>query len=228
MKLKDYLVRILVPGSTMSTACVDSLMRLSHTMRDLNINHSIVFKSGPNIYNLRNHLLDGDNTSKRGDPPFKGKHYTHMLWIDSDMVYNPDDALRLIASDKPITGALYCDVKNELTSGKWDIQELNEKHYMPRYTLQELKDKADENGYVAVDWQGFGLLSVRCGVCEKIGFPWFKSEQFEIGDYEYLIGEDIWFCRKAKEKGFQSYIDMGVVVGHRKVIDLYPIKSKGE
>jgi hypothetical protein len=195
-------------------------------MRDLKINHSIIFKSGPNIYNLRNHLLEGNNTSKRGDPPFKGMPYTHILWIDSDMVYNPDDALRLIASEKPITGALYCDVYNKLTCGKWNIEALNREHFMPRYTMQELQENVDDEGYVPVDWQGFGLLAIRHGVCESMGFPWFKAEQLENDDYEYLIGEDIWFCRKAKEKGFQSYIDMGVSVGHRKLKNLYPIVPK--
>lgn len=222
MKNRDMHVMILIPGSSMDMQCVESLIGLSHMMKQSGIRHTLKFQAGSNIYNLRNALLEVDYDTREGDPPFKGNSYTHIFWIDTDMVYHPEDGMRLLMSPHPITGGVYQDTRGELTAGKWDVVHLGTDRYMPRYTLRELSELSDDRGYAPVDWQGFGFLVMRRGVCESIGFPWFRADQIETELYTYLIGEDVWFCRSAKDKGYQAYIDTGVVVGHRKLINLIP------
>lgn len=228
MRFCEMRVMILIPGSSMDMQCVECLVALTHEMRRVGISQKVIYMSGPNIYNLRNYLLGADYNTAVGDPPFKGEPYTHILWIDSDMVYRSDHVLRLLVSNKPITGAVYRDVAGDITCGKWNVEKLRTQRYMQRYTIEELQNLADSEEIAPVDWQGFGLLVVQKGVCEKIGFPWFKSEHLEIDEYSYLIGEDIWFCKKAKENGIQSYVDLGVSVGHRKMVNLFVEQQKGD
>jgi len=54
---------------------------------------------------------------------------------------------------------------------------------------------------------GTGCLLVNRRVFERVGRPWFKCSRPHHG-------EDFYFTSKAREAGFQPYIDRSVIVGH--------------
>lgn len=58
-------------------------------------------------------------------------------------------------------------------------------------------------------WCGFGCTLVRRGVLEALEKPWFRTDKtLRLNDWQWLDvpakygGQDIWFCTKAREKGF--------------------------
>lgn len=66
---------------------------------------------------------------------------------------------------------------------------------------------------------GFGCVLTHREVWEKITYPWF-SEIYESPYGDWPVTEDIHFCRRAKEEGFDVWVHPGVLCGHRKLVDM--------
>ena len=84
-----------------------------------------------------------------------------------------------------------------------------------RLTIKQFKNKSKP---FKVDSGAFGFMLIRNGVFESLEYPWFEhfTSQNTKGDVRKVIGEDISFSHKAKDKGFQSYVHPQVTVGHLK------------
>ena len=59
---------------------------------------------------------------------------------------------------------------------------------------------------MSVDKVGFGAVLIKMSVFDKIQQPYFVME----GE----LGEDYYFCAKAKKAGFDIWVDTGSVVAH--------------
>jgi hypothetical protein len=68
------------------------------------------------------------------------------------------------------------------------------------------------------DYVGGGWLMVQKGVFENMDYPWWPPvlQSFDNGTIVDFCGEDVGFCLKAKEKGFQIWVDPRIRVGHEK------------
>jgi hypothetical protein len=117
---------------------------------------------------------------------------THVLWLDSDMRF-PKDALgRLLAHGEPIVGANYTTRRPP---------------YLPTAETAEgyLFGSPDLDGLVEVSHLGMGLLLVDTDVFRKIGEPYFAlGYNRQDGSY---VGEDFYFCKKARDHGYKVYVD---------------------
>ena len=49
-------------------------------------------------------------------------------------------------------------------------------------------------------------------VFKKLSHPWFFYEHDDKGNL--TVGDDAWFCRKARKAGFKIYCDPTIEVGH--------------
>lgn len=128
---------------------------------------------------------------------FKPKY---ILFIDNDMVVPEGLALKLIEADKDIVAALavmrtrpYVPVAYEKKMGQY-----------------EPIDNLPENQLVECDAVGFGAVLIKMDVFEKIKKPYFAHPA--IGDL--VVGEDIFFCKKAQEAGFSIFMDTSIKCGH--------------
>ena len=61
----------------------------------------------------------------------------------------------------------------------------------------------------------WGVL-IKKGVFEKIEYPWFGPIIMGLD----FCGEDVAFQVRAKDAGFESYVDTSIVVGHEKEVVL--------
>lgn len=68
-------------------------------------------------------------------------------------------------------------------------------------------------------WCGFGCTLVKASVFKKLNKPYFRTDKsFRLNDWKWIDtpmkygGQDIWFCMKARERGFQ----LGQVQGECK------------
>lgn len=110
-------------------------------------------------------------------------HASHILFIDSDMRFPEDTLEQLLADGKDIVGA-------------------NCKHRQANKWTGGVTSKG-KKGMQEVTQLGFGVTLIRTEVFIKMPEPWFATPY----DGEKFVGEDVFFCYKAKEAGYKVWID---------------------
>lgn len=121
------------------------------------------------------------------------KGFTHVLFLDDDMVFPSTLLEELLAHDKDIVGINYA-----------------RKEPGNRTLLTFAKDgtpitSAGKEGVEEIGWLGFGGVLVRLEAVKDIELPLFEIRWIpERKDY---LGEDFYFCMKAQSHGLQIYID---------------------
>lgn len=130
--------------------------------------------------------------------------YDYVLWLDSDMVFQPDTLQRLLADDKDIVSGLYFRrVKpfNPVLFKKLDV-------HGHECDFEDVLEYPDEIFPVA--GAGFGCILMKTQVLrdiyEKEGPMWFAPK----GN----VGEDCSFCIRARKCGYTVYCDPRIKLGH--------------
>lgn len=130
---------------------------------------------------------------------------THMLFIDTDLIFPADAAVRLLAHGVDVIGANY-HMKIEAP-----------------VPISTIKLNDNEGGGVALigkppETPSFkcaaiptGLMLIDMTVFDRLDQPYFPCEM--------PVGEDIAFCRKVRDAGMDVWCDQTIAVGHigRKV-----------
>jgi hypothetical protein len=71
--------------------------------------------------------------------------------------------------------------------------------------------KEHGTGLMQVDYVGAGCLLISRKVLETLQYPWFFwSRNDPRIPLKERISEDLYFCKKAREAGFQIYLDASV------------------
>lgn len=149
----------------------------------------------------------------------------YILWIDADMRFPKTTIERLIKHNKPIVGvnATTRSVPVRATAKNLEIDfERKENHWKP------ISSK-DKTGLEMVTAIGCGVMMVKREVFEKTPRPWFWFEQLPG---EKLLGEDVYFCVKAHDAGFETWVDhdLSNEIGHvgRYTFGWHDIKDDDE
>ena len=155
-------------------------------------------KNGP-LDGLRNAIVE--DALKQG--------CTHLLMMDVDQVYPIDTIPKLLKHDLPI-------VHGQVHRRYPPFDPL-----MYEGEIGNFKSKVDyEDGeLVEVDASGTGCVLYQTKVFQTISPPWFKFVKDPNKNHD-VIGEDIWFCKKAKEAGYKIYVDTDVEVVHLTMIGI--------
>lgn len=114
---------------------------------------------------------------------------THLLQVDTDLMFSSDAIKKLLAHDVDIVGARY----NKRVMGE---------NAQPMPTVkQDIKELAE------VPFVPTGFLLVKTDVFKKIEKPWFSLD-------DGAESEDLYFCDKAIRHGYKVYCDPTIQVGH--------------
>ncbi len=139
--------------------------------------------------------------------------FTHMLWVDSD-TEPPEDAIDvLLRHDKDICGFLVQAWKDH---GPMHIAlNWNEKAngYSPHYR------EPNSPGVQRVDIASLACCLVKAEVMEAMPhgvFAWEETDEWGTKGW----GEDFVFFRKAKDLGFETYVDYTALCRHYVRIDI--------
>jgi hypothetical protein len=120
---------------------------------------------------------------------------THVLWLDADMTFPPDTALRLLQHDADVVAANYVTrVVPSRPTARRDGQSVS---------------SVDATGLEAVDHVGMGVFLMKSSVVAHIPSPRFAySTPTET--------EDVYFCRLLRAAGHTIRIDhdLSKDVGH--------------
>lgn len=122
---------------------------------------------------------------------------THLLWIDADMKFPEDAVARMLNHSLPIVAVNYPTKEAEPRPTAYR----DEDDYVGPVWTQE-----KDTGLCKVSSCGFGLMLCDMRVFEAIDLPFF---QFTPSGQDKLKTEteDVFFCRKCREKGIDVYID---------------------
>ena len=118
-------------------------------------------------------------------------------WIDSDMAFPPDAGIRLLNRAVPIVGANYR--KRYFPNPHFTA--MNGK---PGFTT-EFKTADDSPPLEKVDCLPQGMMMVHRSVYEKVPAPHYVFEYSP--DHSIEVGEDYYFCAKARANGFDVWCD---------------------
>lgn len=135
---------------------------------------------------------------------------THVLWLDTDMTFPPDTALRLLAHDHDVVAVNYVS-----------------RTARPRPTAMRdgaCVSSSSATGLEAVDHVGMGVFLMKSSVVATIPSPrfWYST---------LTETEDVYFCRQLRAAGHTIHIDhdLSKLVGHvgqhtyRETASLVPV-----
>jgi hypothetical protein len=131
---------------------------------------------------------------------------THLLFIDSDMRFPQDMISRLLAHDVDIV-ATNCARRRMPTGPTAQVYKENGDRELV-WTMLE------STGLQEVGSVGMGVMLIKSSVFKALSEPWYETPW--RSDKRGYIGEDVFFCKKAREAGFKIWIDHDVSkeIGH--------------
>jgi GT2 family glycosyltransferase len=150
-------------------------------------------------------MEDVIDLSKKVPPFYNEIDYSHIMWIDSDIIFQPEDIMKLLSHDLDIVSGLY-----HLTPDTYSVVKLGQENFSHDSELVS-KDLIEAKSV------GTGFLLVKKGVFEKIERPWFQTGEIEEDGKKKFLGEDIYFCLKARKAGFKIFADPTIRVNHLKL-----------
>lgn len=118
---------------------------------------------------------------------------THILWLDSDMGFPTFTIEALLGHEKDIVA---CNYSTRVPP-----------HRPVAFTSQNhLDDRVmSGTGIQEIFAVGLGCMLVKREVYENISRPFFSVEWND--NYTNLVGEDIYFCQKAKSYKYKIWLD---------------------
>lgn len=207
-------------GTSFSGKFLDCFIDIIAFCMQSSIQFAVSRRESPVVYYVRNMCLGGDVLRGENQKPFNGKtDYTHLMWIDNDIIFTPQQFEKLLSYNKDIVSGIYmmADQIHFATVETWD-QEYFKKNGSFKFLVQdEIKDKTN---LMEVAYTGLGFMLVKKGVFESLTYPWFRPIFHTIGTAKDFCSEDTSFCQLVREKGYKIYIDPQVRVGHLKSIVL--------
>lgn len=223
LKVKEYIelnkpfLYILTPcyGGQCNTDYTISLINTILLLKNYGINYNIQFCNNDSLVSrARNNLIGISMLNKDA---------THFLFIDSDIVWNPYDVIKLIISDKELIGGIYPKKKydfNKLINDKEYINhliELKEKYQINRdneyiiksnlvsYNLNYKNNNLSiQNNLIEVRHLATGFMMIKRSVLEKMMLMYSETKYVD----------DTGFIHPDKSTMTYALFDSGVIDNH--------------
>jgi glycosyltransferase involved in cell wall biosynthesis len=131
----------------------------------------------------------------------------YVLFLDDDMVFEPDLLINLIKCDKDIVGGLTFMRREPHEPSVYMISS-DRRTYVPIY-LWKPKE------IIECDAIGMAATLVKGSVFDKMKkISLVYKDIWGFFDNENFTGEDLRFCQKSRELGYKIYCDTSQLVGH--------------
>jgi hypothetical protein len=207
---------IATPGHSMLSGYVRSLLATMDTLKAKGISVGWTSEYSSHVADAREMTLNGGNQNEiKNTKPLKGEvTYDKILWIDSDIIFTPEDVIKAYESPFDVVSGAYTLASGEVVAYK----EL----FGQGYTMEEVKNLTDP---VKIFGAGMGFFCVKSGVFESLSRPWFQSvPATKIIDGEEftfpIMGEDLSLCKRINDAGFEIYLDPSIKLIHHKTFKL--------
>lgn len=176
---------------------VESLMKLLMYLKDDGVDFDVDFRSGTLVYHAR------ENICKKA----MAEGYSHVLWIDSDMIFDETVVDDLLFCGKPYVAGVFHARRPPHLSCLFSSLEPIERFSMDTYPSEPFE----------IAGSGFGLVLMETDVIRKVldkfGTCFHPTKE---------LGEDLAFCYRVHQCGLTMFADPSVRVGHVGHITIYP------
>ena len=182
----------------MVTEFVKSLLKLTNKLKDDGVDFETRIEAGTLVYFARDKLAR--YAMNNG--------FTHILWLDSDMVFEPEILEDLQFSGQPFVTGIAHGRRKPYMSCLF-------KSIWPEVIRWDGKDYPHNTFEVAACGMAVALVDVKIirDVIMKFNTAFLPTEYF---------GEDVAFCDRARQLGYHVFAEPGVRVGHVGHITIYP------
>ena len=135
------------------------------------------------------------------------ENFTHVLWLDSDMVFNSDILDDLMFSGKDFVTGIYQARRKGYGSVIFKSIDLQHVERFEQYPTETFE----------IEGCGFGCVLTATHILKAV---LLNKETCFTPILQY--GEDIAFCFRCRELGYKMYCEPSVVCGHIGHITIYP------
>lgn len=174
---------------------MNCLTRLVMRLKDDGIDFNVAIQGGTLVYVARDRLADRAIT----------EGYSHILWLDSDMIFTPDIVDDLSFSGKSFVSAIYHARREPHVSCLFK-ELLPGISYFDEYPTDTFEIAGCGLGCVYMD------VDILRAVKDKYDTCFFPTQK---------LGEDLAFCKRVAECGFKLYAEP-IKLGHIGHIKIYP------
>lgn len=196
MKSSEIRLAICIPTrDTMHSGCTYSLYNLAKVLNEYNIDNKLFLSPGTLIANQRHELVLAA----------KEWNATHVMFIDSDIEFSPENVIALIEFNELIVGAAYSKrVPPFITTAWHKIYDWNSHINIAKQT----------DSHILVECMALGFCLINMSVFDQLELPWF------ILGYDKTVnqytGEDIEFFRQCTENKIPIWLDIATTceLGH--------------
>lgn len=176
---------------------VKSLVGLVMKLKEDGIDFDVDIEAGTLVYLARNRIACKAINEK----------YTHVLWLDSDMVFTPDLLDDLMFSGKPFVTGIAASRRPGYQTCLFSDLDLN---HLTRF--EEIPKNTFE-----VEGCGFACVLIETSILEAV-----QKESYGAFTPMKEYGEDLAFCLRAKRMGFKIWAEPGARLGHVGHVVIYP------
>ncbi len=147
-----------------------------------------------------------ENRKKIVQHLLKDKSYTHILFLDTDIFFPEDTLKKLLSQNVPIATGVYLggqEIKGKIRLAPVLYDFAQKLDYIKPMPVNKIMGDA----VFEVAACGFGCCLIEREVFEQVELRYNK----ELGG-----GEDILFCKDAREKGYRTYVDTSIKCIHMR------------
>lgn len=132
-------------------------------------------------------------------------NFDYILFVDSDIVLPKNAITKLASHDKDVVSGVYA--YKQLLRKEVVVKVFGNEEKKEYRDLKDTEIVESQTRLLKVDAFGFGCVLVKTEVIKKIDYPYFVFTQ--------EMGEDVYFCRKAQNAGYELFVDTKVLCGHK-------------
>lgn len=139
-----------------------------------------------------------------------------LFFIDDDHAFEEDILLRLLKHDKDIVASLYLQRVQPFSPIAYEAYDPETR----TYTALDLT-KYEKGELVPIVAAGTGGMLIKAEVFRAMEEPWFHL-------IDGIGSEDLPFCNKAIDLGFEIYCDLATPLGHIDPVIIWPSYNEEE
>jgi len=171
------------------------------------------------LWNSQSGAYIHDNHTKLVKDALKVPGWNRLLFLEDDHEFADDMLYKHAHYTQPVVSGLYVlrSVDNPMpVFFEWDTGRHNAVHP----SKERMKCMLENRGLHEVDVVPMGCTSIRRDVLENwpAEVPMFFSPINPANGA--TMSDDVWFCRKAQEQGYQIYVDTSNRVAHYALFPL--------
>ena len=205
---------ICIGGERFSLAWISRLLEMTQLTRFHDLRFVLAYSS--NVYHTRIQLAT-EALSLKPDVDY-------IMWVDDDNLVSVQQILQAILDLETVSSAGMVagwtltgsdtapDSSEEISCGRLVHPSCARTALSVRGLMDGVEDLKE------VDYTGFPFVIMRRGMLDAVGPDGFAPYSIPYADG--VVGEDISFCIRAREKGYRVLVDRRILVPHLKLRDI--------